>query len=477
MQARTKIVATIGPSSAKEDILKKMIRSGVNVIRFNMSHADQETHDKWIDLTRKISKETGREVGILIDLQGPKIRIAKFKTGEIFLKKNDKFVLDSDYDKNNGNEKIVGIDYPLAVDLRKKHILLLDDGKLELEVEKVEANKIYTKVLIGGVLKNNKGINLQGGGLSANPLTIKDISDLEFAVNKNVDYIALSFVRNKQDIVDIKQKLLNYNSNANVIAKIERIEAIENLKEIIKASDAVMVARGDLGVEIGFAELPAVQKEIIELSNELNKVVITATQMMESMIANPVPTRAEVSDVATAIMQGTDAVMLSAETASGQYPVQVIEHMAKICLAVERQKETQVSKHRLDITFSKIDESIAMSAMYCANHLDVKAIVAFTETANTTLWMSRINTSIPIYGISRHKNARGRMTLYRSVVPIDFDRTKFKTWQDAIKDLLSELVDNRLLNIGDLVVVTRGELLGSSSGTNSLKIVTVGEYL
>lgn len=474
MLRRTKIIATIGPASEAPDVLRKLVLAGVNLVRINMSHGTVERHAKVIDNIRALSAELDLEIGILVDLQGPKIRVAKFKDGEIELLGGDKFILDAAWDDNAGNKQRVGIDYKnLAKDLNAGDRLLLDDGRIVMDVESITGTEIHCIVQLGGKLSNNKGINRQGGGLSAEALTAKDKQDILFAAKYAVDFVAVSFPRAAADIEMARKLLLAAGCNAGLIAKIERTEAVAALEEIIEASDAVMVARGDLGVEMGFAELPAIQKIIIDSSRNLNKAVITATQMMESMNFNSIPTRAEVSDVANAVLEGTDAVMLSAETASGLYPVKAVEAMAEVCLAAERQRETRISQQQnLDRDFKLVDEAIAMAAMYTAHHLEVKAIVAITETGLTPLLMSRIRSGIPIYGVSRNKLTRGRMTLYRGVYPVEFDITKFARWE-LLRAVLTELREQGTVHVGDRVIVTRGDVVGISGVANSLKIVTV----
>jgi len=471
---QTKIIATIGPASEEPEVLHQLILAGVNLVRINMSHGTLERHAKVINNLRAITKKLDLEVGILVDLQGPKIRISKFKDGEIQLEVGDKFSLDATLGEQDGDKHRVGIDYKtLAKDLRSGDRLLLDDGRIVMDVESINGSVINCIVQLGGKLSNNKGINRQGGGLSAEALTAKDKEHILFAAKFDVDYVAVSFPRSAADMNAARGLLQAAGSNAGIISKIERAEAIQDLEAIIEASDAVMVARGDLGVEMGFAELPALQKIIIKRSRELNKAVITATQMMESMNYNSIPTRAEVSDVANAVLEGTDAVMLSAETASGMYPVKAVEAMAEVCLAAERQAETRfLQQQNLDREFTRIDEAIAMAAMYTASHLEVKAIVALTETGLTPLLMSRITSGIPVYGISHSKLARGRMTLYRGVYPVDFDITAFERWE-IIRAVLTELIEHGTVHVGERVIVTRGDIIGLSSVANSLKIVTV----
>ena len=418
MQKRTKIVATLGPASSSLDVLKKMIGAGLNVVRENFSHGTVEDHKKRVETVRKAAKEMDRIVGILADLQGPKIRVSKFENGKILLNEGDEFILDSSLPSDAGNEKTVGIDYKeLPQDVHPNDILLLDDGRIVFTVKYVDKTRIVCNVDVGGELSNNKGINRKGGGLSAPALTDKDKADLKTAVSLNVDYIAISFPRCAEDINEAKNLIKQAGGNAGVIAKIERLEAIvpKTLDSIIEASDGIMVARGDLAVEIGEAQVPSAQKRMIKRARILDKPVITATQMMETMIHNVVPTRAEVSDVANAVLDNTDAVMLSAESATGDHPALVIETMSRICLAAEQDQITQTSGHRVECFFNRVDEAISMSAMYVANHIKAKAILCLTESGATPLWMSRIRSGIPIFALSRHSTTLGKMSLFRDI--------------------------------------------------------------
>jgi len=474
---RTKIVATIGPASSSYEVLRKMIASGLNIARLNFSHGTEDDHIKRAETIAKAAKDEGKTVGILADLQGPKIRIARFKNDKVNIKTGDEFVLDSSFDKQNGTNKCVGLDYKeLPNDVKPNDVLLLDDGRVVFTVKSVEYPKVVCQVTVGGILSNNKGINKQGGGLTAPALTEKDKKDLKSAVKLGADFIAISFVRSAEDVKYTKQLIKDAGGDAAVIAKIERIEAVDPkiLDEIILETDGIMVARGDLGVEIGDAQVPAAQKRMISRARALNKPVITATQMMETMIENVIPTRAEVSDVANAVLDGTDAVMLSAESATGKHPSLVIGTMARICLAAEEDPITKVSQHRMEATFGRIDEAVSMATMYAANHLKrVSAIICLTESGSTPLWMSRIHTGIPIFGLSRHKNTLGKLALYRDVHPLYFDVTKHESnrIKNAAIDLLKK---NEFVKSGDLVIITRGPRKGIHGGTNSMTIVEVG---
>jgi len=475
MIRRTKIIATLGPATDKDDMLEKILRAGVDLVRINFSHGKAQDHERRISQARTIAQKIAKEIGVIADLQGPKIRIARFQEGKIYLQTGNSFILDAALASDAGTVERVGIDYKdLPHDVHPGDTLLLDDGRLELEVVQVLAQEIHCRVKVGGELSNHKGINRQGGGLSANALTDKDRQDLIVAARCGADYMAVSFVRNAEDIAETRKLLDEAHSKAGIIAKIERIEAITHLDSIIQASDAVMVARGDLAVEIGDAEVPGVQKHIIQRARSANKAVITATQMMESMIHSPVPTRAEVSDVANAVLDGTDAVMLSAETATGDHPDSVVAAMARICISAEKQPRANTSKHRIELRFKRVDEAIAMATMYTANHLDIKAILALTESGSTPLWMSRIRSGIPIYGLSRHTQTQRRMTLYRGVYPLAFDITQY-TRDDVNQAAARELEKRGLVENGDLVILTKGDLVGKHGGTNAMKILQIGE--
>jgi pyruvate kinase len=471
---RTKIIATLGPATDDVQVLERMIIAGLDIVRANFSHGDVASHERRIKTVRQLAAAHGREIGVLADLQGPKIRIARFKEGKVILKEGAAFILDADLATDQGTENSVGIDYKqLPRDVMVGDKLLLDDGRLVFAVESVKNAEIHCRVEVGGELSNNKGINRQGGGLSADALTDKDKQDLKAAIALGVDFIAISFVRNAEDVLQARELIKQAGGSAAIVAKIERTEAIEEINNIIQAADAVMVARGDLGVEIGDAELPGVQKHIIHQARVLDKAVITATQMMESMIHSPIPTRAEVFDVANAVLDGTDAVMLSAETATGDHPDKVIEAVVRICLGAEKQPRAQISKHRVECRFEHIDEAIAMATMYTANHLGIKAIIALTESGSTPLWMSRIRSGIPIYGLSRHIGTQRKMNLYRGVYPINFDVT-LNHPEKVNQQAVAELERRGIVQKGDLLIITRGDLVGVHGKTNSMKIIQVG---
>jgi len=474
MLRRTKIVATLGPACSDPKVLDRMIEAGVDVVRLNFSHGAPEDHIKRAELVRSLSKTRGRAVGILVDLQGPKIRIGKFKDGKVTLNPGDKFVLDVNCEL--GNETCVGLDYKdLVYDVSRGSTLLLDDGRIEMWVEDVKGDQVICKVVQGGVLSNNKGINRKGGGLSASALTDKDIEDIKTAAKLKADYLAVSFPRSAADIQQARELLQAAGGKAWIVAKIERAEAIEGLEGILNASDAIMVARGDLGVEVGDAAVPALQKKMIRMAREKNKLAITATQMMESMISSPIPTRAEVSDVANAVLDGTDAVMLSAETAAGQFPVETVQAMSRVCVEAEKEIETPAfAGKQVGSDILRVDEAIAKSAAFTALHLNVKAIAAMTQSGSTALWISRISTHVPIYALTPEVDTRRKVTLYRGVYPVNF-----KPDTDDRDVLLSEAEDELrrrgAVRNGDLILLTIGEPIGRSGGTNTMKIVRVGE--
>lgn len=450
-----------------------MIKAGVNVVRLNFSHGTAEEHIKRADIVRSIAAKLGRPVGVLCDLQGPKIRIGKFELGKVTLKTGDIFILDADCELGNQNQ--VGLDYKtLPQEVSEGAILLLDDGRITMQVDRVKSNKIYCMVLSGGVLSNNKGINRQGGGLSAEALTKKDRQDIKTAVALEADYIAISFPKSALDVELARTLVRQAGGAASIIAKIERAEAIDNLESIIDASDAIMVARGDLGVEVGDAAVPGLQKRMIRMARAHNKLVITATQMMESMITSPIPTRAEVSDVANAVLDGTDAVMLSAETAAGQYPLETVEAVHRVVFEAEKEYFSQHHAQKLDQTLIKTDEAVAAAAIYTAQHLRVKAIAALTQSGNAAQWLSRADAEVPIYALSPDKFARRKLTLHRGVYPFPIEQDA-KNKEEILQEMEQVLLKQGVVSAGDLVLLTFGEPIGHPGGTNTLKIVQIGE--
>ena len=417
MNRKTKIVATLGPSSTSKEVIAQIVAAGVDVVRMNFSHGTREEHLERAARVREAAHAQERTIGIMCDLQGPKIRIGKFESGKITLAKGDGFILDAECEL--GNQERVGLDYrELTKDVRTGDVLLLDDGRLVLDVRKVSGQEITTTVRVGGVLSNNKGINRQGGGLTAPALTAKDMTDIRTAVEMKADFLAVSFPKSGADMYMARELMRAAGGHAVIIAKMERAEAVKAMDDLLKASDGIMVARGDLAVEVGDAAVPGLQKKLIRTAREHNKLTITATQMMESMITSPVPTRAEVSDVANAVLDGTDAVMLSAETAAGKYPVETVEAMSRICIEAEKTNEVTLDTHFLDRVFTRVDQSIAMAALFTAYHLKVKAIAALTQSGSTALWISRHNSGVPIYALTTEITTRYRMSLYRDVFPL-----------------------------------------------------------
>lgn len=474
---RTKIVTTLGPATDRDNNLEKIIAAGANVVRMNFSHGSSEDHILRTQQVREIATRLGKHVAILGDLQGPKIRVSTFKNNKIQLNIGDKFTLDSDLPKGEGHQDAVGLDYKeLPNDVIAGDVLLLDDGRVQLQVTEVIGNKVHTIVTVAGPLSNNKGINKKGGGLSAAALTDKDKADIITAAAMGVDYLAVSFPRNGEDMHYARRLATEAGLTAQLVAKVERAETVattEAMDDIILASDVVMVARGDLGVEIGDPELVGVQKKLIRRARSLDRTVITATQMMESMITSPMPTRAEVMDVANAVLDGTDAVMLSAETAAGDFPVETVTIMASVCLGAEKEPSINVSNHRLDRKFSNPEETIAMATMYAANHMvGIKAIVVMTESGRTPRLMSRISSGLPIFALSRNKTTLNRAALFRGVTPVFFDRDS-DAGLDAAKHALSVLKDAGYVQAGDLTIITQGDKMDTIGSTNNMRILMV----
>lgn len=477
MSRRTKIIATLGPASSSRESLKSLILAGANVFRLNFSHGSWEEQGQRVELVRSVAAECDRHVALMADLQGPKIRIQGFKEGSVELQAGQRFCLDTELEAKAGDNTEVGVLYKgLPSDCSVDDRLLLDDGRIELEVKAISGSRIETTVITAGTLSNNKGINLAGGGLSAPALTEKDLADLECIAKLNIDYLAISFPKSASDMDYARNKAAEVGFHGYLVAKVERSEAVADeasMDSIIRASDAIMVARGDLGVEIGDAQLIGVQKRLILRARQLNKVVITATQMMESMIESPLPTRAEVFDVANAVLDGTDAVMLSGETAVGKHPDVVVSAMARVILGAEKETSNIISQHRLDRAFSDTDETIAMAAMYAANHMEnMKAILCHTESGTSPLLMSRIRSGIPIYALSRNSKTLRRLAMVRGVTPVLFDST-FDDVAETIKSSINGMKKDGLLQTGDQVILTIGDSIGKSGHTNTLKVLTI----
>lgn len=478
---RTKIVATLGPATNSRDRIAALIDAGMNVARLNFSHGSPDEHRERARLVREVARDKGVHVALLGDLQGPKIRIARFSDGSVQLDAGERFRLSVSHPLDQGDQDIVGIDYPeLVNDCRAGDELLLDDGRVVLRVDSVGRDEVRCTVTSGGILSNNKGINRRGGGLSAAALTDKDRFDITLAAELQMEYVAVSFPRNADDMRLARKLLKDSESQAWLIAKIERAEAVADeqaLDGLISASDGVMVARGDLGVEIGDAELVGIQKLIITRARQQNKVVITATQMMESMINSPMPTRAEVSDVANAALDYTDAVMLSAETAAGNYPIEAVKSMDRVCLGAEKHPTSQHSGHRLKQEFSRCDETVALAAMYAGNHFPgVTAIITLTESGYTPLIMSRIRSHLPIFALSPHAETLGRVALFRGVTGIRFNPVEI-TSSDVNQAAVNALLQAGHVKAGDWVILTKGDVYNSRGGTNSMKLLQVGERL
>ncbi len=474
---RTKIIATLGPASSSEHVIRQLIASGTNVFRLNFSHGAGREQAERVALIRRLADEMDQQVALLGDLQGPKIRTRSFASGSVMLEPGQDFTLDADLAAEAGDQHQVGVSYPqLAQDCRPGNRLLLDDGRIELQVESIEGNRIYTKVVTGGRLSNKKGINMAGGGLSAPALTEKDYQDIAAAAELDLDYLAISFPKSAADMQLARQAADKAGFRGRLVAKVERSESVanpEHLDALIRASDAVMVARGDLGVEIGDAQLVGVQKRLILRARQLDRLVITATQMMESMIESPLPTRAEVFDVANAVLDGTDAVMLSAETAMGKHPEKVVQAVDRVIRGAEKERMTQVSQHRLDRQFGPSDEVIAMAAMYAANHMkDMCAILCFTESGTTPLLMSRIRSGIPIFALSPNSRTLRRTALFRGVTPVHYPNES-DTVVGTILGGIALLKQRGVLESGDNILVTIGDSIGKSGATNTLKILQV----
>lgn len=474
MNRRTKIVATLGPATDDPEVLEQLIAAGCDVVRINFSHGDHDTHSRRIRMVRAAARELDTDVAVLADLSGPKIRIDRFREGIVALEAGADFTLYADEKPPPGDESGVGVSYmALPGDVKPGSELLLDDGMMALEVVRVDGSRIHCKVLTSGRLSDRKGLNLRGGGLSVPGLSETDEKDIRHAADWQVDYLAVSFPRNAEDIQQARALLKRAGGEAALVAKIERTEAIDNLEAIIEAADAVLVARGDLGVEIGEAELPGLQKRIIAQSLEHNRAVITATQMMQSMIESPIPTRAEVLDVANAVIDGTDAVMLSAETAVGRHPVRVVEAMGRICEGAERHVQAHVPARRLNVRAERIDQAIAMAAMITANNVPVRAIVALTESGSTAQWLSRVRSPVPIIALSPNRASLRRMRLFQHVLPLFFAPGETSP-ATLISRAVERVTRSGLVSEGDRVILTMGDEQGRMGGTNTMKILTVG---
>lgn len=474
MNRRTKIIATLGPATDDPEILRKVLGAGVDVVRVNLSHGEHDQQRRRIEQVRNASEALGRAVGVLADLQGPKIRIARFRDGSVELQEGAAFVLDADMDPDAGTSEAVAVGYRgLPRDVAAGDTLLLDDGLITLEVESVSGSRVHTRVVTGGILSDSKGLNRLGGGLAVPAITDKDRRDIRFAAEMRVDYLAVSFARTPEDVQETRRLLEEAGGTGAVVVKIERAEALTHLGEVIEAADAVLVARGDLGVEIGDAELPGLQKTIIREALARNRVVITATQMMQSMVHSPIPTRAEVLDVANAVIDGTDAVMLSAETAVGRHPERAVAAMNRVCLGAERQFTKVVEERPFTAPFERIDQVIAMATMHTANNIEVGAIIALTESGSTAQWLSRYRSAVPIYALTPHPQTQRKVTLFRDVYPVAFDTKEFDPARVS-EQAIHTLFEQGMIRPGERVIVTLGDTTGKHGGTNTMKVVRVG---
>ncbi|HEX5313581.1 MAG TPA: pyruvate kinase [Gammaproteobacteria bacterium] len=473
---RTKIVATLGPATDRDEVLEQVLAAGVDVVRLNFSHGEADEQRRRVAAVRAAAAKLGRDVGVLMDLQGPKIRIECFRDGPVELEEGASFTLDVSLGTQEGDRERVGVTYKkLPQDVHAGDTLVLADGQIALTVDEVDGPRICCRVKSGGTLSDHKGVNRLGGGLSAETLTDKDREDIKIAAECDCDYLAVSFPRSASDVERARRLLRAAGGEASIVAKIERAEAVENLDAIILASDAVMIARGDLAVEIGDAPLPGVQKRIVRRARKYDTAVITATQMMESMVTSPVPTRAEILDVANAVLDGSDAVMLSEETAVGKYPVKVVEAMARVCIGAESDLELGAASPEEELHFAQVDQTIAMAAIYVAKHLAVRALVTLTETGATALYMSRVNSEIPVYAFTRHERTRRRVTLYRNVYPVPFAEDPESA--KVVHDVAATLVARDAVGAEDAILLTRGVQSGVSGGTNSLHVVRVADVL
>jgi pyruvate kinase len=468
---RTKIIATLGPGTDDPIVLEGLIRAGVDVFRVNMSHGDVADHEERARMVRAAAHKLRWQVALLFDLPGPKIRVELFENGAVELASGDHFTLDADDPFSLGDRRRVGVSYKgLARDVSPGDLLLLDDGLISMQVQSVNGGQIHCLVENGGTLKDRKGLNMQGGGLSISGLAEHDLPCIELAAKVGADYVAVSFVSCADEINQARDLLRKAGSEASLVAKIERMEAIENLSEICDAADVVMVARGDLGVEIGDEELPGLQKKIIRTAMRHNRIVATATQMMQSMVENPIPTRAEVLDVANAVLDGTDAVMLSAETAVGKHPVKVIEAMNRICLGAERHFEAEGDITHLNVRFERLDQAIALAAMFMATNVSVQAIVALTESGSTAQWLSRVQSSVPIYAFSTNKSSRRRMSMFRDVFPVKQESASDDA-DEVVAEALRTLLEHGAVSADDRIIITMGDQMCKSGGTNTLRFI------
>lgn len=463
IQKKTKIVATIGPKTESVEMLEKLISAGLNVARLNMSHGNHEEHKNKIKNIRQAEKNTGSRIAILLDLSGPKIRTGEYATERINIEAGKKIILTTE--NIIGDNKKIYVNYPnLSKEVKKGNYIMLDDGKKKLQVEKIEGENIFCKIIIGGELKSKRGVNIPGAYLSIPSITKKDKIDLQFGLKEGVDIIAFSFVRTASDVIELKSLLKKAGKNLPIVSKIETQEAINNLDEIIKESDGIMVARGDLAIEVPAEMVPIYQKNIIAKCNALGKPVITATQMLESMINNPVPTRAEVSDIANAIYDGTDAIMLSEESTLGSYPIEAVTMMTKIAHSIENNSKVNGKNEN-------IEDAISIAVYDIINKIDAKGIIVLTETGSTAKLISRRSKNTPIYAFTFTEKIAHELNLVKGVFPIFIN--SLTNFEEAIEITPKYLLENKLAKKGDKFIIVAGLPFSNKKGMNLIYIINI----
>lgn len=470
--AKTKIICTIGPASQEKSLLLELVRKGMDMARLNLSHGTIDDHLKRIILIREVESEIGHKITIMGDLQGPKIRIGKVENDAVELIEGEEFIITNEQMEYGNSHKVSTAYKDLVIEVKEGNQILLDDGYIHLVCNKVDKHNIYTTVIKGGILKNNKGIIVPGSKSNAPSLSEKDLEDLRAVLSADIDIIALSFVKNANDVRELKTAMKIFGRKVPIIAKIERGEAFEHLDDILDVADGVMVARGDLGLEMPIEEIPILQKELIRQANIKAKPVITATQMLESMINNPMPTRAEVTDIANAVLDGSDAVMLSAETSIGKYPLQAVDYMDKIITKTEKSmnKKIKFSLHNQNDS-DNVSDSVALSAVLLARNISAKAIVILTHTAYTARKISKYRPNIPIISITNDKNILAYLNLIWGVYPLFKD-------SDEINDELIEFLSNKVIELGfaekdDYIVLVTGLTEKAINNNNLIKIINL----
>jgi len=469
MKKRTKIVATLGPASSSEKVLKRMVEAGLDVVRLNMSHGTHQEHKERIALVRKVEREVGRPLPILMDLCGPKIRIGKIEKEPLYLHRGDLITLTTGEPKKGK----ITVNYPhLHKEVKKGETILLADGTFRLKIREVKNRDIICEVIVGGPLTSHKGVNLPHSELSVPALTEKDKEDVLFGVKNGVDIIALSFVRKAEDVLELKELLKSLKKDIPVIAKVEKPEAVKNIDSIIAVADGIMVARGDLGVELPLEKVPVIQKQIIRKTNEAGKPVITATQMLRSMVDLPIPTRAEATDIANAVLDGTDALMLSEETAVGKYPVRVVRTMAKIAAEAEK---IYPYKRYADFSAKTLQDSLAKSACNLSREIKVKAIVPFTRTGATAIAVAKYRPPVPIYAVTHDERVFRRLNLVWGVVPLL--TTPANSTDRIIEESIKVAKLRGFVKKGDRIIVLAGAPSGIPGTTNLMRVVTVNSSI